>query len=128
MTLWAGIVAERLGFDHHEALTLGRAVGGLDTYSKGGVPRAHRADPGRDPEEAAAASDQGDDDGGLAAPGGPGDRHRRGLRALSKDEPINPTSVEGYLESKFGEALAEVRAAMTTLAREFNLAEPTLAP
>jgi hypothetical protein len=26
LTLWAAVVAERLGFDHDEALTLGRAV------------------------------------------------------------------------------------------------------
>jgi hypothetical protein len=35
LTLWATIVAERLGFDHDEALTLGRAVAGLNAYSKG---------------------------------------------------------------------------------------------
>ncbi len=32
-TLWAAIVAERLGFDKNEALTLGRAVAGLNAYS-----------------------------------------------------------------------------------------------
>src|ERR1035437_10673804 len=35
LTLWAAVVAERLGFDHREALTLGRAVAGLNAYSKG---------------------------------------------------------------------------------------------
>jgi hypothetical protein len=35
LTLWAAVVAERLGFDHDEALTLGRAVAGLNAYSKG---------------------------------------------------------------------------------------------
>ena len=35
LTLWAAIVAERLGFSHAEALTLGRAVAGLNAYSKG---------------------------------------------------------------------------------------------
>jgi hypothetical protein len=35
LTLWAAIVAERLGFTHDEALTLGRAVAGLNAYSKG---------------------------------------------------------------------------------------------
>ena len=29
------MVAERLGFTHEEALTLGRAVAGLNAYSKG---------------------------------------------------------------------------------------------
>ena len=31
LTLRAAVVAERLGFDHAEALTLGRAVAGLNT-------------------------------------------------------------------------------------------------
>ena len=35
LTLWAAVVAERLGFDREEALTLGRAVAGLNAYSKG---------------------------------------------------------------------------------------------
>jgi hypothetical protein len=35
LTLWAAIVAERLGFDYAEALTLGRAVAGLNAHSKG---------------------------------------------------------------------------------------------
>ena len=35
LTLWAAIVAKRLGFDWDEALTLGRAVAGLNAYSKG---------------------------------------------------------------------------------------------
>jgi hypothetical protein len=35
LTLWAAVVAERLGFAWDEALTLGRAVAGLNAYSKG---------------------------------------------------------------------------------------------
>jgi hypothetical protein len=35
LTLWAAVVAERLGFERYEALTLGRAVAGLNAYSKG---------------------------------------------------------------------------------------------
>ncbi len=35
MTLWADVVAERLGFDRDEALTLGRAVAGLNAQAKG---------------------------------------------------------------------------------------------
>jgi hypothetical protein len=34
LTLWASIVAERLGFDHDEALTLGKAVAGLNAQAK----------------------------------------------------------------------------------------------
>ena len=35
LTVWAAVVAEVLGFEHDEALTLGRAVAGLNAYSKG---------------------------------------------------------------------------------------------
>jgi len=35
LTLWAAVVAEVLGFEHDEALTLRRAVAGLNAYSKG---------------------------------------------------------------------------------------------
>ena len=35
MVNWASVVAEVLGFEHGEALTLGRAVAGLNAYSKG---------------------------------------------------------------------------------------------
>ncbi|MGA2662532.1 MAG: hypothetical protein ABSH34_34060 [Verrucomicrobiota bacterium] len=39
-----------------------------------------------------------------------------GVRAATKSEPIEPETVERYLESKFGEALPEVRKALTELA------------
>jgi len=32
LTLWAAVVAKRLGFKWNEALTLGRAVAGLNAY------------------------------------------------------------------------------------------------
>src|SRR5437899_1828144 len=35
LTLWAAVVAQRLGFDEDEALTLGKAVAGLNAQSKG---------------------------------------------------------------------------------------------
>jgi hypothetical protein len=35
LTLWATVVARRLGFGKDEALSLGRAVAGLNAYSKG---------------------------------------------------------------------------------------------
>src|SRR5436309_10569685 len=48
LTLWAAVVAERLGFDRDEALTLGRAVAGLNAQSKGrriGVFKPHEDKP-----------------------------------------------------------------------------------
>jgi hypothetical protein len=42
-----------------------------------------------------------------------------GVRAVIKDKPIEPESVERYLESKFGESFKTVRAAMQELAKAF---------
>ena len=123
LTLWAAVVAEVLGFEHDEALTLGRAVAGLNAYSKGlalglfqptskaikerrqkfrkeetvTVDLLHRAVPARYTEE--------------------------GLRAVSGDKPIHPESVETYLESKFGDSLNEVTEAMLELARSVPTSE-----
>ena len=35
LTLWAAVVAERLGFNHDESLSLAKAVAGLTAQSKG---------------------------------------------------------------------------------------------
>ncbi|MCX5919051.1 MAG: hypothetical protein NTX30_20540 [Deltaproteobacteria bacterium] len=35
LTLWAAVVGEVLGFEHDEALTLGREVAGMNAHSKG---------------------------------------------------------------------------------------------
>jgi hypothetical protein len=35
LTLWASVVAQRLGFDERKALSLGKAVSGLTAQSKG---------------------------------------------------------------------------------------------
>jgi hypothetical protein len=35
LTLWASVVAERQGFKHDEALSLGKALAGLNAQSKG---------------------------------------------------------------------------------------------
>ena len=37
LTLWAAVGAERLGFDHDEALTLGRAVTGWHNACRTGL-------------------------------------------------------------------------------------------
>jgi len=35
LTLWAAVVAKRLGYEEETALTLGKAVAGLNAQSKG---------------------------------------------------------------------------------------------
>src|ERR1051326_4786929 len=57
LTLWAGVVAQRLGFDEDEALTLGKAVAGLNAQAKGrrlGIfkPHEEKAKKAREKERA----------------------------------------------------------------------------
>jgi hypothetical protein len=117
LTLWAAIVAERLGFDRDEALTLGRAVAGLNAYAKGrslGLfhPRPAEVKRRRRGLEAGERVDVS-----LLGRAVPVRRTPEGVRALSKGKPIAAESVERYLETKFGDALPQVRDALAALAR-----------
>ncbi|MBN2466423.1 hypothetical protein JXD38_12455, partial [candidate division WOR-3 bacterium] len=47
-------------------------------------------------------------------------RMTEGVRAVNKNAQVSPESTQAYLESKFGEHLAAVRAAMEELARAFK--------
>jgi hypothetical protein len=116
MALWAAVVAERLGHDADSALSLGKAVAGLNAQAKGRTLGIYRP--------AAAPSDEPAPRSGigeelwvpLLGRSVPAKRTAAGLRAVAKDKPIEPGSVRAYLASKFGESLAEVRAAMEELA------------
>jgi hypothetical protein len=119
LTLWAAVVAERLGFERDEALTLGKAVAGLTAQSKGqrlGIftpsPEAVRR------QRAKKAKKAGVFPVALLGRAVPVLHTEEGLRAVGKDQkPVTPSSVEKYLTSKFGEALPQVRAAMAALAK-----------
>lgn len=117
LTLWAAVVAESLGFDWDEALTLGRAVAGLNAYSKGvslglyqPTPEAERKRRHKRKEGEVLQVD-------LLHRAVPSVQTPEGLRALSKDRPVPPESVERYLEGKFGDRLGDVREAMERLAQ-----------
>ncbi len=118
LALWAAVVAECLGFDADEALTLGKAVAGLAAQSKGqrlGIftpsPDAVRK------ERAKKAKTAGVLRVALLGRAVPVLRTDFGLRAVDKEQkPMAPTSVAKYLQSKFGERLPEVRTAMEKLA------------
>lgn len=121
MTLWAAVVAERLGHARGEALTLGRAVAGMNAQSK--AVRLGLREPG----EAAKKGEKGKR---AAAQAGtvlllgravPVTRTAQGLRAVSKEgRADSPEAVERYLAGKFGDALDEARAAMKRLAAAFS--------
>jgi len=123
LTLWAAVVAERLGFDRDEALTLGRVVAGLNAYAKGKALGLFRPAPEgvrRQRERLAAGHAMHVD---LLHRAVPVVQTPDGLRALSHERPVDPTSVQRYLEGKFGEALPAVERAMDELARAFSPAE-----
>jgi hypothetical protein len=116
LTLWAAVVAERLGFRWDEALTLGRALGGPNAYSNGlslglfePAPEAVREQ--RRSEEGKRM------DVGLMHRAVPVTATAEGLRALSNNRAIAPASVERYLAAKFGDALDPVVTVMRSMAK-----------
>lgn len=122
MTLWAAVVAKRLGFSREEAFTLGKAVAGLNAQSKGRALGMFIT-PARKSETARARR--------TLEPGEtlhvemlhravPVVRTREGLRAVHGGKPMSPESVERYLESKFKESLDPVRRAMEALAQSIT--------
>jgi len=118
LTLWAAVVAERLGYDHEAALTLGKGVAGLNAQAKGrrlGIfeesKEEDRPSKTRKPGEQFMATV-------LGRPV-PATNTDQGIRATIKGKAIDPASVSRYLEDKFGPDLAEVQAAMETLANAY---------
>jgi hypothetical protein len=123
-TLWAAVVAERLGHPADTALTLGRAVAGSSARVKArNIGRDERqADPDADSSALAVAH--------LAPPALLLGKMIRllptadgELRAADDDFPANPAGVQRYLDKAFGDQLAEVRTAMAELADRYDPAE-----
>src|SRR5262245_64921737 len=56
LTLWAAVVAERLGHDREAALTLGKAVAGMNAVAKGRRLGVIHEKPATEEERRAAAS------------------------------------------------------------------------
>jgi len=117
LTLWAVVVAERLGMSRDTALTAGQTLAGLTAHSKGVRLGIYAAPEGR-PQEPSPL------------PRGVRKVHETSLlgrrihlaetadgpRAISKGEVMKPESVVRYLRSRFGDALEPVRAEMEALA------------
>ena len=119
LTLWATTVAERMGFDHDEALSLGKAVAGLTAQSKG--RRLGIFKPVPQEIKKARARKRGEEFSvEICGRSVPAVNTPDGVRAVIKDKPIEPESVERYLESKFGESLKTARTAMQELAKAFQ--------
>lgn len=116
MTLWAAVVAERLGFDVDEALTIGQAVAGLNAYAKGLRLGIYTPEPGSLKEQRRKLEPKNVLHVDVLHRAVPVVQTAHGLRAVSRDKQVSPVSVRRYLASKFGEALPEVKAAMEELA------------
>lgn len=119
LTLWAAIVAERLGFERRAALSLGKTLAGLNAQSKGrrlGIFEPAEKEPGKPPKKARPGEEIRITLLGRPIPA----KHtEEGIRAVDKDKPVEPEGVERYLEQKFGPAFENVRKAMRALAQAF---------
>jgi hypothetical protein len=121
LTLWAAVVAERLGYDEETALTLGKAVAGLNAQSKGkklGIYEEKSEDEKKEDKkkERAAKPDFIE----LLGRGIPAVKTSKGLRAAIKGEAIHAESVQTYLEQKFKDDLDDTRKAMKKLAKAYT--------
>src|SRR4051794_37541149 len=102
LTLWAAVVAERLGFDRATALTLEQAVAGLSAYAKGvslGILES-RPELVRQQSDCLAEGEQLRVD--LLGRAVPVLRTPDGVRAVNKGKPGNPAQIAKYLAGKFG--------------------------
>src|ERR1035437_7375115 len=119
LTLWAAVVAERLGFKHDEALSLGKALAGLNAQSKGqrlGIFKPSPKELKKVREQKRGEEFWVD----LLGRSLPAMTTEEGVRAVIKSKPNEPQGVERYLESKFEDALTEVRKTMTKMAAAFK--------
>lgn len=120
MTLWAAIVAERLGYDKETALTLGKAVAGLNAQSKGRRLGIYEEKAEEEKEKKAKKEPADTEFIEILGRGVPAVKTPKGLRAAIKGEVIHAGSVETYLEQKFKDDLEETRSAMEKLARAYT--------
>jgi hypothetical protein len=119
LTLWAAVVAERMGFKEDEALSLGRCLAGLNAQAKGrrlGIfkPPAEGVKKAR---EAARGQEFWVQLCGRPIPAVSTDE---GVRAVTGTQPVDPQRARRYLESKFGDWLDAAKKAMAKLAASFE--------
>lgn len=121
LTLWAAIVAERLGYDEDAALTLGRAVAGMNAATKAQNLGLFSEAPARPHRKKAAAP--AEDRVALLGRSVPVVETDDGLRAAKGGKPDSPEAVRKYLDTRFGADLDAARAAMKRLAASRPKAE-----
>jgi hypothetical protein len=121
LTLWATVVAERLGYDEKTALTLGKAVAGLNAQSKGrklGIyeekseEEKKKEQKKKEPVKTEFIE--------ILGRGVPAVKTPQGLRAAIDGDPIDAESVDTYLKQKFKDDYEEARTAMEELAKAYT--------
>lgn len=120
LTLWAGVVAERLGFNRDEALTLGKALAGLNAQSKGralGIFKPPALEKGKRKKHGLGEDFWVE----LCGRSIPAKNTDQGVRAVVKDKPIQPDQVQAYLERSFKDDLTAALAAMKTLTKAYEV-------
>lgn len=120
LTLWAAVVAERLGYEWPEALTLGKVLAGLNAQSKGrmlGIFGPPKGGPHGRPQKVGLGEEFWVD---LCGRGVPARNTAEGVRGVVREQPVDPDKVALYLGGKFGEGLDAAREAMTQLAASFE--------
>ena len=123
LTLWASVVAERLGFEREAALSLGKALAGLNAQAKGrslGIYKPAARIEGVPPKKVRLGEEFRVE---LLGRPVPAKTTEHGVRAVVKDRTIEAEGVERYLEEKFGPMRRPVEEAMNALAAAFDPAE-----
>src|SRR5512140_328394 len=120
LTLWAAVVAERQGHNWNEALTLGRAVAGLNAQSKGRRIGIYEQKTEEEQEKAKKEKQPAADTVTVLGRSVPVTRTGKGLRAAVDGEAIDPDAVQTYLEAKFGDQYEASRAAFEKLAKSYT--------
>ena len=124
LTLWATVVAERLGHPADTALTLGRAVAGAAARVKARNIGREERPIDRDAETVRLRPDPVTAPAVLLGkeirllPNADGE-----LRAADGEQPADPAAVMRYITKAFGARLEEVRGAMRQLAGRYDPAE-----
>ena len=121
LRVWATIVAERLGYDKDTALTLGKAVAGLNAQSKGRKLGIYEEKSEEEKEkEKKKEKPVKTEFIEILGRGVPAVKTPKGLRAAIQGEAIHAGSVETYLKQKFKDDLDDARAAMEKLAKAYT--------
>lgn len=121
LTLWAAVVAERLGYDQKTALTLGKAVAGLNAQSKGRKLGIYEEKTEEEKEEEAKKQKQVQTEFiEILGRDVPAVETANGLRAAEKGKPIHAESVQTYLRQRFGDDYEAARSAMEKLAKAYT--------